>query len=241
MPGTELTKRKHGLLNILYPRCCPVCHRILSDQTSLVCGDCAQNLPFIRSPFCMKCGTPVAQGEEYCRDCRRSEHVFDCGRGVFLYNETWKKSIEKYKYYGCREYGDFYAELMARCALGDRRIRRTDLVVPVPLHERKKRIRGFNQSWYLAARIAGKMGIPATETAVVKVRETRSQKKLSLSERRRNLSAAYEVTEPLTGRSVLVVDDIFTTGSTMDAMAEILYRAGADRVCFLTFCVVPAA
>ena len=241
MQRTALSKRRRGILNILYPRCCPVCHRILPDQTSLVCMECAEDLRPVKTPFCLKCGTPVAQGEEFCRACRRAEHLFDCGRGVFSYDDVWKKSIEKYKYYGCREYGDFYAEMMVRCASGDRRIRQADLVVPVPLHEKKKRIRGFNQSWYLAARVACQMGIPARESAVIKLHETKSQKKLSFPERRRNLRDAYEVRESVTGRSILVVDDIYTTGSTMDAMAEVLYRAGADRVCFLTFCVVPAA
>ena len=93
----------------------------------------------------------------------------------------------------------------------------------------------------LSGSVACQIGIPARESAVIKLHETKSQKKLSFPERRRNLRDAYEVRESVTGRSILVVDDIYTTGSTMDAMAEVLYRAGADRVCFLTFCVVPAA
>ena len=233
-----MMRRKRGILNILYPRCCPVCHRILPDQTELVCPDCEKTLHPVEQPFCMKCGAPVAEGEEFCTDCSRTEHIYTCGRGIFSYNDVWKRSIEKYKYYGCREYGDFYADRMAKCAAGDVRRWRPDLLIPVPLHKKKQRIRGFNQSWYLASRIGKSFGIPAEESAVVKLRETKSQKKLSAEERRNNLKEAFSVRKPVSGKRILVVDDIYTTGSTMDAMAECLLRAGADEVFFLTFCIV---
>ena len=96
-----MMRRKRGILNILYPRCCPVCHRILPDQTELVCPDCEKTLHPVEQPFCMKCRAPVAEGEEFCTDCSRMEHAYTCGRGIFSYNDVWKRSIEKYKYYGC--------------------------------------------------------------------------------------------------------------------------------------------
>ena len=231
-------KRKHGILNILYPRRCPVCHRILPDQTGLVCPDCEKTLRPIEQPFCMKCGAPVREGEEFCMECRKTEHRFTCGRGIFSYNDVWKQSIEKYKYYGCREYGDFYADKMARHGARDVRRWGPDLLVSVPLHRKKLRIRGFNQSWYLAERIGRILRIPAEESAVVKVRETKSQKKLAVPERRNNLKGAFAAAIPVAGKRILVVDDIYTTGSTMDAMADCLLKAGAAEVFFLTFCIV---
>ena len=109
-------------------------------------------------------------------------------------------------------------------------------IVPVPLHPRKKRNRGFNQAAYLAERLSGFCGIPWREDVVRKVRNTRSQKKLNAAKRRQNLKNAYQVTADITGLSVLVVDDVYTTGSTMDAMAQCLLEAGAKEVYFLTVC-----
>ena len=113
---------------------------------------------------------------------------------------------------------------------------RPQLIVPVPLHPRKKRNRGFNQAAYLAERLSGFCGIPWREDVVRKVRNTRSQKKLNAAKRRQNLKNAYQVTADITGLSVLVVDDVYTTGSTMDAMAQCLLEAGAKEVYFLTVC-----
>ena len=111
-----------------------------------------------------------------------------------------------------------------------------DLVVPVPLHPRKKRMRGFNQAAYLAERLSVLTGIPWNEHLVKKIRSTRSQKKLNAIQRRQNLKNAYQVTEKIPGFSVLVVDDVYTTGSTADAMAMCLLEAGAEKVYFLTIC-----
>ena len=110
------------------------------------------------------------------------------------------------------------------------------LIVPVPLYPGKKRMRGFNQAAYLAERLSGYTGIPWDEQLVRKIKKTRSQKKLNAAERRRNLKKAYLVTGKISGLTVLVVDDVYTTGSTMDAMAMSLREAGAEEVYFLTVC-----
>ena len=97
-------------------------------------------------------------------------------------------------------------------------------------------MRGFNQAAYLAERLSGYTGIPWDEQLVRKIKKTRSQKKLNAAERRRNLKKAYLVTGKISGLTVLVVDDVYTTGSTMDAMAMSLREAGAEEVYFLTVC-----
>ena len=105
----------------------------------------------ISGPRCMKCGRPVKMEEEYCEDCRKGAHHFTEGRSIFWYGEVWRQSLVRFKYYGCREYGGFLCK-------GNERLRKKkylerwkpDLIVPVPLHPRKKRMRGFNRAAYLA-------------------------------------------------------------------------------------------
>ena len=111
------------------------------------------------------------------------------------------------------------------------------MIVPVPLHRRKLRMRGFNQSGYLARQIEEELHIPVAEEILKKVRDTKSQKKLDAAGRKRNLRSAFRAEEKLTGLTVLVVDDVFTTGSTVDAAASCLKAAGAEKVFFITLCV----
>lgn len=110
------------------------------------------------------------------------------------------------------------------------------MIVPVPLHPKKLRKRGFNQSGYLAELLSGYTGIPLDEGLVRKIRETRAQKKLDARGRQRNLQGAFEAADRAEGLKVLVIDDVYTTGSTMDAVAACLKEKGADKIYFLTVC-----
>ena len=169
--------------------------------------------------------------------CRKIRHFFDRGRGIFVYDERMRQSLVRYKYYGCREYGDFYSRAMCLYGRKELALWRPELIVPVPVHRSKERRRGFNQSALLAEKISGYTGIPADLTLVRKVRKTKSQKKLTAGERQENLRRAFEVQRPVKEGRILVVDDVYTTGSTMDAMARCLKEKGAEKVYFLTVCI----
>lgn len=226
-----------GILNMLYPRRCPLCHEVLKDQDSVICRRCGGALRPIKEPRCFKCGKPVGEGEEYCSDCRNTKHYFDKGRGIFVYDEKMRRSMVRYKYYGCREYGDFYSRAMCLYAGEELKAWKPDCIVPVPVHRTKERRRGFNQSAYLAVRVSRETGIPADLTLVKKVRNTRSQKKLTAHQRQENLRKAFQVQRSVEGEKILVIDDVYTTGSTMDAMARCLKEKGAEKVYFLTVCI----
>lgn len=232
-----MNKVINGFLNILYPRCCPVCHEVLRNQDRLICERCERQLRPIGEPRCFKCGKPVGEEEEYCSDCLQNPHVFDRGRGIFVYDERMRRSLVRYKYYGCREYGDFYSRAMCLYARNELALWKPDLIVPVPVHKTKERARGFNQAAYLAERISGFTGIGADLTLVRKVCKTKSQKKLTARQRQENLKKAFWAERRIPGLRILVVDDVYTTGSTMDAMAECLRQNGAERVYFLTVCI----
>ncbi len=224
------------MTDIFYPRRCPVCHKILIDQKRMICLQCETMLHPIGQPRCYKCGKPVEKGE-YCRDCRKRKHMFEQGRGIFVYDSSMRRSVTRYKYYGCREYGDFYAKAMYRYAKMELREWKPDLIVPVPVHRSKERMRGFNQAAYLAERISRYTGIPADMGLVQKNIKTKSQKKLNALQRRKNLERAFCVTGDVRGKDILVIDDVYTTGSTIDAMASCLKKKGAENVYFLTVCI----
>ena len=101
-------------MNILYPRRCPVCHQILTEKGILVCRACEDQLHPIIKDYCLKCGRPVAPEVEFCPECRKVHREFDRGRGVFLYNNRMRQSLLHYKYYGSREYGEYYAASICR-------------------------------------------------------------------------------------------------------------------------------
>ena len=224
-------------LNVLYPRCCPVCHKVLKDQDRLICERCEKKIRPIGQPRCCKCGKPVQEMQEYCTDCAGHPHIYEQGRGIFLYDDRMSQSVTRYKYYGCREYGEFYARAMYVYAGRDLQRWKPDLIVSVPLHKSKKRMRGFDQAGLLAEKLGEYTGLPVEGDLVKKIKKTRSQKKLSAFERRRNLEAAFEVTGTLNGEKILIIDDVYTTGSTVDAMAQCLKKKGAGKVYFLTVCI----
>ncbi len=224
------------ILDIFYPRCCPVCQKILKDQRRMICPECEKKLRPIGHPRCYKCGKPIEEGE-YCKDCQKHTHIFDQGRGIFVYDGIMRRSVTRYKYYGCREYGDFYAKAMYRNAWKNLNQWKPDLIVPVPIHKSKERLRGFNQAAYLAERLGCYTGIPVDTDLVQKVVKTKSQKKLNAMQRRKNLEKAFLVTKNIRGKDILVIDDVYTTGSTIDAMAGCLRKRGAKNIYFLTVCI----
>lgn len=170
-------KMKEKCLDVLYPPRCPACGGILEDKQRSICPQCESIFHPVSEYYCMKCGKPVNETEEYCSECRHRERKFIRGRSVFLYNAQMKNSLLRYKYYGSREYGKYYAESMCRYVGRDIKSWRPDVIIPVPLHRRKKRMRGFNQAADLAERIGKILGIPVAEDVIYKSRETRSQKK----------------------------------------------------------------
>lgn len=227
---------RNMVLDILYPPRCPVCGRILADRTWMVCPECRDVFHPITENYCMKCGKPVKESEEYCGDCTEKVREFRRGRGAFLYNMQMKQSLMKYKYYGSREYGRYYAWQICRYLGKEIRNWNPDLIVPVPLHRRKQRMRGFNQAAELAKYIGKTMKIPVAEDVAVKKKETRSQKTLSAKERKRNLENAFEVKCALNGLKIVIIDDVYTTGSTVEALAVAMKEKGAAEVYFITLC-----
>lgn len=223
-----------GILQAVYPRRCPVCDDIVGQKGEKICLKCMGRLKLLTPPWCMRCGKKTEEGEEYCRDCRERKHLFERGRALYEYDSA-AESIYRFKYGGRREYAEFFGEQIADY-LGDFiRAVHPDGLVPIPLHRRRKAGRGYNQAALLADAVGQRMGIPVYRHLLLRVRNTVPQKKLNPAERQNNLKKAFNIPEnDVKLKTILVFDDIYTTGATIDEAARALKAAGAERIYFVT-------
>ena len=225
------------LIDVLYPHRCPVCGAIPPDGRE-VCEKCVPSLVWIRQPICAKCGKElVSETDEYCLDCTRRKKSFEYGRSLLNYNEAMAWSMGQIKYNNRREFLDFYAKEMAK-RLGSV-IARMDAqaLVPVPVHAHRLKTRGFNQAKELADRLSPFLGLAVCDDLLVREKDTTPQKELGPAQRLANLQKAFRANEvPANLTGVILVDDIYTTGSTIEACTRALKVAGVKRVYFLALC-----
>jgi ComF family protein len=225
-----------SLLNFIFPVACILCGTpVLDRRNSAVCPDCWTSLSPITPPFCLRCGMPAIAIEGACGRCRAEENLFDLARSAVFFNDSAREIVHRLKYSDrvslARPIGKLLREIMGSEGFSG------EMVVPVPLHRTRQRERGFNQ----AELIARELGIPLATQLVRRRKKTATQTGLSRSERAKNLSAAFEVQGNVQGLRIILVDDVLTTGATVNAMTRSLKRAGAERVEVLTFARVPDA
>lgn len=226
------------IADMIYPRICPVCGHIVSKRGHDICPQCEEKLSFIGNDHCMKCGKPVEEDEEFCGDCAGASHVYDEGRAALLYDTYMSRSIYRFKYGGKQEFAGFYAR--AICERLESKIKswNVDAIVPVPVHKERLKKRGYNQAELIAKQMSKRLGIPVRSDLVTRQKGTLAQKNLSARDRQNNLKKAFKVTGNVVKLdSVLIVDDIYTTGATVDAMAGCLKGAGIRRVYFTSLCI----
>ena len=231
------------MTEILFPRRCPVCDGILPFRQGKICPPCFQKLSFTNPPTCKKCGKEViGDSTEYCFDCFRKRKSFEYGIALLNYDDSSRHSMARIKYGGRKEYMEFYGEAMA--VRYEKRIERmrADALIPVPVHKDRLKARGFNQADPLARSIACslKQPVPVLGNILVRNKKTMPQKDLSPEERLKNLSEAFEVKKeniPDGIKRVILVDDIYTTGSTAEACTRVLLEAGIEQVYLLNVCI----
>lgn len=175
--------------------------------------------------------------QEYCRDCKSQSHVFTEGTAAFTYSGGLPDAVYRLKYQNRRDYRYFFAQAMAKCCGSKIRRWNPQVILPVPIHWRKRGRRGFNQSDLLAEELGKALKIPVQKDLLWCRRMTAAQKTLDRKERQQNLRGSFALKHPVPGiRRVLIVDDIYTTGSTMDEIARVLKAAGVAEVYFAVLC-----
>lgn len=222
-----------GLTQLLYPLRCPVCDGIVIPAGEKICLECLNKLKLLTPPWCMKCGKKLALEGEFCSDCRRKEHRFARGRALYEY-ESAAPAIYRFKYGGRREYADFFGEQTAEYLGGFIRDVGPDALIPIPLHRRRKIERGYNQAQLLAERTGKYLGVPVRSDILVRKKNTSPLKYQNPEERQNNLKKAFNIAQnDVKLKRVILVDDIYTTGSTMDEAAWTLREGGVEDVFFI--------
>ncbi len=223
------------MLAVVFPQTCPACDRSL-DRPSRgpLCGTCWLSLPRHPRPACL-CGA-AASPAGCCGRCRRGLSAFAAGASLGPYEGALRTAIHELKYGGQRR----VAARLAEAALGEAAVSALvepgAVLVPVPLHPRRRRQRGFNQSELLAREIGRRTGATVAPAALVRRADTPAQTGLSAAARRANVKGAFAVRQRarVAGRVIVLVDDVHTTGATAQACARALREAGAADVRLLT-------
>jgi ComF family protein len=230
------------LIDLIYPPRCHICKAFLRENAAhlgreelSLCQACHRSLNAVTSPLCPVCGKPFAvrSGEDHtCEDCLLKRPFYDIARSPYVYEGNLMKAIHEFKYgkksYLVRSLGPLLASY-ADTWLG----RHNDLLVmPVPLHPKRLKERGFNQSLLLARHVASRLEASLDYLSLRRTRWTKPQIGLTSDERKKNVRRAFEIVHPegLKGKTVLLVDDVATTGSTLNECARALKKARVKEV-----------
>lgn len=227
-----------ALLDVFLPPVCHICRSFIPDAGTVhICPECRDLLPLVLPPRCSVCGIPFAGtgGSHCCGACLTRPPHFDAARSRFLYEGPIRTLIHSFKYshrtHLCRPLAHLALESADEYVSHE-----PQLIIPVPLHRSRLRERGFNQAVLIGGVLSHGLAIPMLPDALARTRPTEPQVKLSADARRTNVRGAFSVTRPETvaGRRILLLDDVMTTGSTLDECAKELKNAGAAAVLAVT-------
>ncbi len=221
----QLDRLKGKAVDFFFPARCLGCGR----EGSFLCSPCGGALPRLLPPLCLKCGRPLIH-EERCPVCLKWKLEIDGIRALFVFQGLVRQAVHQFKYNNFRALAFPLALLLANNL--ETKPLPVEVIVPVPLHSRRLRERGYNQSGLLARELGRLTGLPVMEDSLVRVRNTPAQVTSANSdERRTNVRRAFSCSDiSLRGKQVLVVDDVCTTGATLDSCAVALNSAGAGSV-----------
>lgn len=232
-------KSYQKLLALVYPPSCVLCGQVLTPMESDVCRECRPQINYIHSPTCMRCGGEITDEErEFCDDCERTTRSYVRGFPAMRYEYPLDESLAQFKYHNKRGYGDYYAkEILARYGTVMRELY-LDALIPVPIHKDKYRERGYNQAELLANKLGEALEVPVDAELLIRTRYTPPQKKLSRDEREINMKRAFQSSgKCVQYKRVMLVDDIYTTGATVEACTRLLHEMGIGQVYYTSVCI----
>jgi len=229
-----------ALVDILFPPLCHLCKTFIADAGDIhLCPGCREKIIPLGSPLCPVCGVPFAVEngiDHLCGPCRAHPPAYTAARAAVIFSGPVQELIHRFKYghkvHLCRPLG----LLTARQLAGFAAEAAADLVMPVPLHKKRLRWRGYNQAALLAGSLAKQWRLPLVRQNLRRVRWTEPQVNLAAGERELNVRGAFAVSnrDAVAGKRIILVDDVFTTGSTVAECARTLKRAGAEAVFIVT-------
>lgn len=220
-------------LNLLFPSFCPLCKKpSMSHKTAPICHECWEGIPQYQGPQCLTCGTPLpSEHSTSCGECTRSKPTFHTARSYGLHSGILKETVNLLKFHGMKRLSKPLSEKLIRIEMPN-----VDIVVPVPLHRKRLRMREYNQSALIAKHVARHLEVPIAVNTLIRIRETRPQVGLNAQERRKNIRNAFSITDDhlISGKQVLLLDDVYTTGATVRECSRILRKAGARDIFVIT-------
>jgi len=221
----QMSKLKGIALNLLFPQCCVGCGR----WGEFLCPSCFKSLPRLAPPLCPKCGRPQPNGI-LCPDCVAWQTKIDGIRSPFRFDGVMRHAIHELKYRNLRALAEPLARLLADYLVANPLP--AEVMMPVPLHPKRLRERGYNQSELLARELGKLTKLPVLVNCLVRQRDTPPQARTaSVAERRSNIASAFLCrNHEINKKDILIIDDVATSGATLDSCAEALKAAGASSV-----------
>lgn len=222
-----------ALLDFAVPPHCSLCKAPLEEHERVVCEGCWSKVQVITGSHCAACGSPSDESVPACTHCENRTPHFDRARILSPFDETIQGLIHQLKYRGKRSIGRRLGAMLGALIASDGGSGDLDMIVPVPLHPSRQKERGYNQSALVAHAMEARLGVGVRTDLMARTRRTATQTKLNAAERAQNVAGAFEVRHPesVRGREILLVDDVLTTGATVNACSKVLLEAGAKRVC----------
>lgn len=230
-----MKKILRSFFNFLLPTTCPICHQQIEGAG--LCPKCFSALEFIGNQKCSVCGRPldaIVPGMTVCGNCLKTPPYFRQAEAVFKYDATFKRLILPFKHGDHIELTHLFVKWLEQNSPS--LIQRNDILIPVPLHWTRLLKRKYNQSALLAHELAIKYEKVYDPLTLKRIKATGSQGHLSQKERQKNIKNAFQVKNPnkIKDKSILLIDDVFTTGATVNECAKVLLKAGAKSVDILT-------
>lgn len=230
------------VLDAFFPPRCVMCDKIIPSGLKHICKECSGKIHYVEEPTCYKCGKHIlSDEEEFCYDCSRYERSFIKGYALFEYKSPVSDSMMALKYHGRQEYAEFYGDELYKKYGKEFKKLDIDAIVPVPIFQKKYATRGYNQAELIAKVLGIRLRKKVNRNLIMRVQDTPPQKELSQEERDKNMKKAFEACKNTRSRvlsrsgmvvpeCILLVDDIYTTGSTIEACTKAAFEAGVKRV-----------